>query len=60
MWISRWEVKTVRVQPGVAGDKTHLDDMLQELWEPFAVTWGDGCFVYHLRKMITAKETTDG
>lgn len=56
MWISRWEVITVRVQPGVASDKTRLDGFLQLLWEPFSVTWGDGCFVYHLRRMTTSKE----
>ena len=56
MWASHWEVTTVRVQPGVVSDKTRLDDFLQLLWEPFSVTWGDGCFVYHLKRMTTEKE----
>ncbi len=56
MWTTRWEVMTRRVQPGVVGDVSRLDELLQELWEPFAVTWGDGCFVYHLRRMTTTKD----
>lgn len=56
MWISRWEIKIVTVQPGVREDKTGLDEVLQELWEPFAVTWDGRVFDYHLRRMITTKE----
>ena len=49
-----WTVQTARVQPGVAGDIIKLNEILAEHWEPFAVTWGDGCFVYHLRQLNTA------
>lgn len=56
MWVSRWEVTTVRVQPGVASDPARLDSYLQLMWEPFSVTWGDGCFVYHLRRMTLPPE----
>lgn len=55
-WITRWEVTAIRVQPGVQSDKTRLDETLQELWEPFAVTWGDGVFVYHLRRLTTIRD----
>lgn len=55
-WTSRWNVTTIGVQPGVAGDKTRLDNALKELWEPYAVTWGDGRFVYHLRRIETTKD----
>lgn len=55
-WTTRWETRTVKVQPGVGGDGIRLDETLQELWEPFAVTWGDGCFVYHLRRLLTTKD----
>lgn len=56
MWVDRWEVITVRVQPGVVSDPIRLDGFLQLLWEPFAVTWGDGTFIYHLRRMVSSKE----
>lgn len=56
MWISRWETRTVTVQPGVTSDKVNLDEVLQELWEPFAVTWDGSVFDYHLRRMTTTKE----
>lgn len=57
MRISRWEIKTITVQPGVKSDKAHLDEiLLQELWEPFAVTWDGRVFDYHLRKVIAVKE----
>lgn len=55
-WTSRWAVHTRRVQPGVEGDTARLDELLRELWEPFAVTWADGCFVYHLRRIETTKD----
>jgi hypothetical protein len=46
-----WEINTIGVQPGVASDKARLNKTLMENWEPFAVTWGDGTFVYHLRRL---------
>lgn len=49
--VFRWETRTCRVQPGVGNDQTRLDILLKDFWEPFAVTWGDGCFVYHLRRL---------
>lgn len=56
-WLSRWKICTCKVQPGVEDDWNRLEELLQELWEPFTVTWADHCFVYHLRKMGTTKET---
>ncbi len=55
-WITYWAVKTVSVQPGVINDKYNLEEALKDFWEPFAVTWGDGRFVYHLRKWTEEKE----
>lgn len=56
-WLERWETKTVGVQPGVLGDLNTLEGVLVNGgWEPYAVTWGDGKFVYHLRRMVTCKE----
>ena len=52
-----WTVKAIKVQPGVVGDMARLNDVLSEHWEPFAVTWGDGCFVYHLRQLNNAPKT---
>lgn len=49
-----WTVQTARVQPGVGLDLVRLNEALAEHWEPFAVTWGDGCFVYHLRQLNNA------
>lgn len=56
MWVSRWEIKRITVQPGVEEDKINLDANLQALWEPFAVTCDRGVFDYHLRRLITLKE----
>lgn len=56
-WLDRWEYKSAAVQPGVAGDLSRLESILVEGgWEPYAVTWGDGRFVHHLRRMVTRKE----
>lgn len=55
-WITHWETKIVTVQPRVEEDKTHLDEVLKELWEPFAVTWNGVVFHYHLRRTVTIND----
>lgn len=46
-----YEVKSVRVQGGVADDQLILNEALIDRWEPFAVTGVRGDYVYHLRRL---------
>lgn len=55
-WTSRWEYKLVSVQPGTKGDLENLDRVLQELWEPYAVTWDGHMFDHHLRRITTDRD----
>lgn len=54
-WTSRWEYKLVSVQPGTR-DFTRLDEALQELWEPYCVTWDGHMFDHHLRRITTERD----
>lgn len=55
-WTSRWEYKMVSVQPGTKSDSNKLDEILQELWEPYAVTWDGHMFDHHLRRITTDRD----
>lgn len=46
----RWEYTLVVVQPGVVGDFRFFDEVLQDGWEPYAVTWNGYNHVHHLRR----------
>lgn len=48
----RWAVRINHVQLGVSVDLESLQELLAEGWEPFAVTWDDNAWDYHLRRRI--------
>lgn len=54
-WVSRWEYKRVSIYPSTSGE-IKLDEALQELWEPYAVTWDGHIYVHHLRRLTPIKE----
>lgn len=51
----RYYVMRVYLQPGVPEDREALDDVLEENWEPFAVTWDGHRQCYHLRRLDDAR-----
>lgn len=52
-----YEIK--RALLATEADQENLDSLLNDNWEPFAVTGHYGQFVYHLRRKTWAPEATD-
>lgn len=48
-----WEYRYVAVQSGVTEDSDYLKVVLQDHWEPYAVTWNGHAHIHHLRRKTT-------
>lgn len=46
----RWAVKRVNLQPGVSSDQETLDEILEDEWDPFSVTWDGHSWDVWLKK----------
>lgn len=50
-----WEYRYVAVQPGVTDDFAYLRTVLEDHWEPYAVTWEGSYHIHHLRRKTADK-----